>query len=87
LLYKKFGGTYDELFKANNSIGEVGRGGPILAKGVASMELTFGSNTLSMTVFIIEVQGRYNLVLGSNLIHANQCPFEILLISHLVGGR
>lgn len=87
MLYKKFGGTYDELFKANNSIGEVGGGGPILAKGDASIELTVGSNTLSMTFFIIEVQGIYNLVLGSNWIHANQCPFKILLISHLVDGR
>ena len=39
-LYKKFGGTDEELIKKNMTVSGVGGGDPIGAKGVASMELT-----------------------------------------------
>ena len=43
------------------------------AKGVMCMELTVGSKILATTFFIAEVQGKYNVILGRDLVHANQC--------------
>jgi hypothetical protein len=63
----------EELIKTNMIINEVRGGEPILAKRVASMELTIGSKTLSTSFFVAEVQGSYNLILGCDWIHANQC--------------
>jgi hypothetical protein len=43
------------------------------ARGVVSMELTVGSKSLATTVFIVEVQGNYSVILGHDWIHANHC--------------
>jgi hypothetical protein len=43
------------------------------ARGVISMELTIGSKSLATTIFIIEVQGNYNVILGRDWIHGNYC--------------
>ena len=56
-LYKKLGGTDEELIKMNMTVSGVGGGDPIGAKGVASMELTVGSKTLATSFFVSEVQG------------------------------
>jgi hypothetical protein len=72
-LYKKLGGTDDELIQTNMMISGEGGGDPIPAKGVASMELTIGSKTLVTAFFVAEVQGSYNLILGRDWIHANRC--------------
>src|SRR6185503_17698923 len=75
-LYKKLGGTDEELIKTNMMVSGVGGGDPIRAKGVASMELTVGSKTVATAFFVSEVQGNFNLILGRDWIHANQCvPF------------
>jgi hypothetical protein len=63
-LYKKLGGTADELIKTNMTISGVGGCDPIPTKGVASMELTIGSKTLATAFFVAEVQGSYNLDLS-----------------------
>jgi hypothetical protein len=73
LLYKKLGGQDEDLIKTNMTVSGVGRNKPISANGVASMELTIGSKTLATAFFISEVQGNYNLILGRDWIHANQC--------------
>jgi hypothetical protein len=70
-LYKKLGGTDDELVKTNMAITGVGGGTPILARGIANMELTVGSKTLATAFFVANVQGSYNLILGRDWIHAN----------------
>ena len=72
-LYKKLGGTDEELIKTNMTVSDVGGGDPIGAKRVASMELTVGSKTIATAFFISEVQGNFNLILGRDWIHANQC--------------
>ena len=72
-LYKKLGGMDEELIKMNMTVSSIGGGDPIGAKGVASMELTVGSKTVATTFFISEVQGNFNLILGHDWIHANQC--------------
>ena len=55
------------------TISGIGGGDPIGAKGVASIELAIGSKTLATSFFISEVQGNFNLLLGRDWIHANQC--------------
>ena len=55
------------------TVSGVGGGDPIGAKGVASMELTIGSKTIATAFFVSEVQGNFNLILGCDWIHANQC--------------
>ena len=72
-LYKKLGGTDEELIKTNMTASGVGGCDPIGAKGVDSMELTVGSKTVATAFFVSEVQGNFNLILGRDWIHANQC--------------
>ena len=72
-LYKKLGGMDEELIKMNMTVSGVGGGDPIGAKGVASMELTVGSKTVATTFFVSEVKGNFNLILGCDWIHSNQC--------------
>ena len=77
-LYKKIGGTDEELIKTNMTISGVGGGAPIPARGVANMELTIGSKTLATAFFVADVQGSYNLILGRDWIHANHCvPYSL----------
>ena len=47
-LYKKLGGTDEELIKTNMMFSVVGVGEPTLAKGVASMEPIIRSKTLDI---------------------------------------
>jgi hypothetical protein len=54
-------------------ITRVGGGAPILARGIANMELTIGSKTLTTAFFIADVHGSYSLILGRDWIHANCC--------------
>src|SRR5687767_4143927 len=72
-LFKKLGGSDDELIKTNMTVSGVGGGEPMGAKGVVSMELTVGSKTLATAFFVVETQGNFSLILGRDLIHANQC--------------
>jgi hypothetical protein len=43
------------------------------ARGIISMELTVGSKSLSTVFFVIEVQGKYNVILGCDWIYTNRC--------------
>lgn len=72
-LYKKLGGKDEELVKTNMTINGVRGGVPLPAKGIANVELTIGSKTLATAFFIADVQGSYNLILGRDWIHTNQC--------------
>jgi hypothetical protein len=72
-LFKKLGGSDEELIKTNMTVNSVGGGEPIGAKGVISMELTIGSKTLAMTFLVAETQGNFSLILGRDWIHANKC--------------
>jgi len=70
-LYKKLGGADEEFIRTNMTTSGVGSGEQILAKGVASMELTIRSKILATTFFVAEMQGNYNLILGRDRIHGN----------------
>jgi hypothetical protein len=77
-LFKKLGGSDDELIKTNMTVNGVGGGEPMGAKGVISMELTVGSKTLATAFFVTETQGNFSLILGRDWIHANQCVHSTL---------
>ena len=62
-LYKKLGGSDEELIKTKRTVKGVG-GNSSLAKRFALMKLTIGIKTLATVFFVAEVQGSYNLILG-----------------------
>jgi hypothetical protein len=72
-LFKKLGGSDEELIKTNMTISGVGGGEPMGAKGVISMELTIGSMTLATAFFVTETQGNFSLILGCDWIHTSKC--------------
>jgi hypothetical protein len=75
--FEKMGFEEKELMRTNTSlsafIGEVTN-----TKGVMSVELTVCSKTLTTTFFVVDVNGRYNLLLGCDWIHANGCVPSML---------
>jgi hypothetical protein len=71
-IFKKLGREDDELVKTNLTLNGVG-GNPMEARGVVSMELTIGSKLLATTLFIVEVQDNYSIILGRDWIHTNHC--------------
>jgi hypothetical protein len=72
-LFKKLGGSDEELIKTNMTLSGVGGGEPMGAKGVISMELTIGSKTLATTFFVAKTQCNFCLIHGRDWIHANKC--------------
>jgi hypothetical protein len=62
-LFKKLGGSDEELIKTNMTVNGVGGSKPMGAKGVISMEL-IGSKTLATTFFVAETEGNFSLILG-----------------------
>jgi hypothetical protein len=63
-LFKKLGGSDEEMIKTNTTVSGVGGGDPMGAKGVISMELTIGSKMLATAFFVAETQGNFSLILG-----------------------
>jgi hypothetical protein len=72
-LFKKLGGSDEELIKTNMAVSGVRGGVPMGAKGLMSMELTIGSKTLATTFFIAETQGNFSIIFGRDWIRANKC--------------
>jgi hypothetical protein len=72
LTFEKLGYCEGELMKMNTSLsaftGEVTE-----TKGVLSVELMIGSKTLATAFFMVDVKGRYDLLLGQDWIHTNGC--------------
>jgi hypothetical protein len=70
--FKKMGFNEGELMKTNTSLsaftGEITK-----AKGVMPVELTIGSKTMATAFFMVDVGGRYNMLLGQDWIHTNGC--------------
>jgi hypothetical protein len=53
-------------------------GEPTEAKGIVSKELTVGSKTIPTAFFVVDVKGRYNVLLGRDWIHVNGCVPSIV---------
>jgi hypothetical protein len=71
-VFSKLNRKESELIKTNMEIrgfsGELSA-----AKGVIFMELMVGSKTLPTAFFVVDIRGRYNILLGRDWIHANCC--------------
>jgi phage protein U len=76
-LYKKLGGSDEELIKTKRMAKGVGENS-ISTKGFTLMKLTIGSKTLATIFFVAEVQESYNLILGREWIHGNRFVPSIL---------
>ena len=72
-VFKKLQLDDDDLMKTNMVLNGFEGGEGVEAKGVISLELTVGSKTLATAFFVAEVQGNYNVLLGRDWLHANQC--------------
>ena len=72
-VFKKLGLRDEELIKTNMVLNGFEGKAKTEAKGVMYVELTVGSKTLPTAFFVAEVQGNYNVILGRDWVHANQC--------------
>jgi hypothetical protein len=65
----------------------VGTDNSIKARGVTSIALTIETKTLAAAFFVADIEGNYNLILGRDWIHANQCVPSTLhkMLLHWVG--
>jgi hypothetical protein len=71
-VFSKLGYKENELIKTNMNLSGFS-GEPSQAKGIMSVELTVGSKTVPTAFFVVDVKGRYNVLLGRDWIHANGC--------------
>jgi hypothetical protein len=71
-LFKKLNHVEGDLKRINLSLSGFA-GDPMETKGIICKELTIGSKTMPMTFFIADMKGRYNVLLGWDWIHANEC--------------
>jgi hypothetical protein len=62
-LFKKLGHVKSDL-KHTNLILSGFAGDPTDAKGIICKEVTVGSKTVPTTFFVMDVKGRYNVLLG-----------------------
>jgi hypothetical protein len=71
-LFKKLGHIKGDLKHTNLSFsGFVGD--PTEAKGIICKEATIGSKIVPMAFFMVDMKGRYNMLLRRDWIHANEC--------------
>jgi hypothetical protein len=76
-LFKKLGHIKGDLKRTNLSLSGFA-GDPMEAKGIICKELTVRSKTVPMAFFVVDVKGRYNVLLGQDWIHANECVSSTL---------
>jgi hypothetical protein len=62
MLFKKLGHVEGDLKRINLSLSGF-IGDPTEAKGIICKEVTVGSKTVPMTFFVVDVKGRYNVLL------------------------
>jgi hypothetical protein len=71
-MFEKLGHDESELMKTNMTL-NVFSGEASEAKGTISKELTVSSETMPTTFFVVDIKGKYNILLGRDWIHANGC--------------
>jgi hypothetical protein len=70
-LFKKLGQVEGDLKCANLSLSGFA-GDPTEGKGIICKGVTVGSKTVPMDFFMVDMKGRYNMLLGWDWIHANE---------------
>jgi hypothetical protein len=76
-LFKKLGHIEGDLKCTNLSLSGFA-GDPTEAKGIICKEVTVVSKTVPTTFFMVDVKGCYNVVLGQDWRHANECVWSTL---------
>jgi hypothetical protein len=76
-LFKKLRHVEGDLKRTNLSLSGFA-GDPTEAKGIICKELTVRSKTMPTTFFMVDVKGCYNMLLGRDWIHANECVSSTL---------
>jgi hypothetical protein len=71
-LFKKLGHVEGDLKRRNLSLSGFA-GDPTKAKGIICKEVRVGNKTVPTAFFVVDVKGRYNMLLGRDWIHANEC--------------
>jgi hypothetical protein len=71
-LFKKLGHVEGDLKRTNLSLSGFADD-PTEAKGIICKEVTVGSKTMCTTFFVVDVKGCYNVQLGWDWIHSNEC--------------
>jgi hypothetical protein len=71
-LFKKLGHVEGDHKCTNLSVSGFA-GDPMEAKGIICKEVTVGSKTVPTAFFVVDVKGRYNVLLGRDWIHTNEC--------------
>ena len=71
-VYRNLGKGDQDLTKTDMMLKDF-EGNVYPVKGAICVELTIGSKTLPITLFVISGKGAYNLLLGRDWIHANCC--------------
>jgi hypothetical protein len=71
-LFKKLNHVEGDLKCTNLSLSSF-VSDPTEAKGIICMELMVGSKTVPTTFFVVDVKGRYNVLVRQDWIHANKC--------------
>jgi hypothetical protein len=72
MVFERLGNKEDELMRTNMTLSSFS-GEPSNAKGIMSMDLMVGCKTVPTAFFVVDVKGKYNLLLGHDWIHANGC--------------
>jgi hypothetical protein len=71
-VFEKLGHSEGDLMKTNMTLsGFLGEASN--TKGIMAKELIVGSKSMSTTFFVVDVKGKYNVLLGRGWIHANGC--------------
>jgi hypothetical protein len=76
-LFKKLGHVEGDLKHTNLSLSGFA-GDPMEAKGIIFKEVTAGSKILPTAFFVVDVMGRYNVLLRQEWIQANECVLSTL---------
>jgi hypothetical protein len=71
-LFKKFGHVRGDLKCTNLSLSGFA-GDPIETKGIICKKLIDGNKTVPTAFFMVDMKGRYNMLLERDWIHATEC--------------
>jgi hypothetical protein len=76
-MFVKLGHWENELMRTNMTLsGFLGEASDV--KGIISKELTVGSKIVLTSFFMVNIKGKYNILLGHDWIHANGCVPSML---------
>jgi hypothetical protein len=76
-LFKKLDHVESDLKRTNLSLGDFA-GDPTEAKGIICKELTVGSKIVPTAFFVVDIKGRYNVLLRQDWIHTIECVLSTL---------